>query len=166
MSVRKILSAFDISAMGMRAQRKRMDTISSNLANIETTKTENGQPYRRQVVRMEEGKNAGTFKQVLSQTNQRLQTTDPRHIRTSQSKIVESSTSKTVNATVEEVQDNAFRTVFDPDNPNADANGYVQMPNINLVNEMVDMIVASRTFEANATAMEANKAMAKKALEI
>ncbi len=166
MGIRKILSAFDISALGMRAQRKRMDAISSNLANIETTKTEKGEPYRRKIVKMETAKNTETFQQVLFRTNQKLTVTNPRHIRSSHSNFDSTSTSKFVNAQVEEVQENAFKTVYDPENPDANAEGYIQLPDINLVTEMVDMIVASRTYEANATALEANKAMAKKALEI
>ncbi|MCH8124622.1 flagellar basal body rod protein FlgC [candidate division KSB1 bacterium] len=166
MGIRKILSAFDISALGMRAQRKRMDAISSNLANIETTRTEKGEPYRRKIVKMETAKNTGTFQQVLFRTHQKLAVTNPKHIRTSHINLSGANTGNIVDAQVVEVQENAFRTVYDPDHPDADVEGYIQFPNINLVTEMVDMIVASRTYEANATALEANKAMAKKALEI
>ncbi|HHM23554.1 MAG TPA: flagellar basal body rod protein FlgC [Bacteroidetes bacterium] len=166
MNIRKILSAFDISASGMRAQRRRMDAISLNLANIETTRTENGEPFRRRVVRMSAEAEGGTFAQVFSGARHRLYGTNQRHITEVRSGGMEGQPALPVKAEVSTLQQNAFRLVYDPDHPDADANGYVRYPNINVVTEMVDMISASRGYEANATAIEANKSMAKKALEI
>jgi len=166
MNIRKILSAFDISASGMRAQRKRMDAISLNLANLETTRTQNGEPFRRRVVSMSTQDADGTFSQVFATTRHRLFGTDPRHITSVEVSDVDQEPALPVEAKVTELQQNAFRLVYDPDHPDADANGYVRYPNINVVTEMVDMIAASRGYEANATAIEANKTMAKKALEI
>ncbi len=166
MNIRKIFSAFDISATGMRAQRRRMDAVSSNLANIETTRTENGEPYRRQVVVMKTDQSATTFQQLLRHEDARIQVTDPRHINTVTSTQSTSEKNPAVTAETTTIQNNAFRIIYDPDHPDADENGYVNMPNINVVTEMVDMIAASRSYEANATALEANKSMTKKALEI
>lgn len=166
MGIRKILSAFDISAMGMRVQRKKMDAIASNLANLETTRTESGEPYRRKVVTVEQGDKARTFRQVLSRANAKLHITNPKHMQGVHEIGTYEDAGAPVEARVEEVQNNAFRTVYDPEHPDSDAEGYVRVPNVNLVGEMVDMIVASRAYEANATVLEANKSMAKKALEI
>jgi len=166
MNIRKIFSAFDISASGMRAQRQRMDAVSSNLANMETTRTDNGEPYRRQVVVMKADQSSTTFQQLLRREDARIQVTDPRHINTVESVQSSSGGNPAVTTEMTTVQNNAFRMIYDPDHPDADENGYVRMPNINIMIEMVDMIAASRSYEANATALEANKSMAKKALEI
>ena len=166
MNIRKIFSAFDISASGMRAQRKRMDAISLNLANLETTRTESGEPYRRRVVSMSAQKAGGTFSQVFARARHRLFGTNPRHITDVENDFVDRQPAFQVEAKVTKLQQNAFRLVYDPDHPDADANGYVRYPNINVVTEMVDMIAASRGYEANASAIEANKTMAKKALQI
>ena len=166
MGIRKILSAFDISAMGMKVQRKKMDAIASNLANMETTRTENGEPYRRKIVTVEQGARRGTFRQILARANLKLHVSNPRHIRTIHTLDRDRNVGAPIEASVVDTQQNAFRTVYDPEHPDADTEGYVRVPNVNLVGEMVDMIVASRAYEANATALEANKSMAKKALEI
>ena len=166
MGIRKVLSAFDMSAMGMRVQRKKMDAIASNLANIETTRTESGEPYRRKVVTVERGGKGGSFRQILSRAANKLRVTNPKHMQGGHEIVSDNSIGAPVEARTLDVQDNDFRTVYDPEHPDADENGYVQTPDVNLVSEMVDMIVASRAYEANATALEANNSMAKKALEI
>lgn len=166
MGIKKIVSAFDISAMGMKVQRKKMDAIASNLANVETTRTQSGEPYRRKVLNIEGGKNFQTFRQMLSKAGSKLRQTDSRHMSRGKSVEILGKAGVPVEAEVVDVQGNAFRSEYNPDHPDADAEGYVRVPNINLVTEMVDMIVASRTYEANATALDANKNMSKKALEI
>lgn len=166
MGIKKIVSAFDISAMGMRVQRKKMDAIASNLANVETTRTQSGEPYRRKVLTIEGGKNFRTFQQMLSRANSKLRQTDSRHMTMNKSVEILGKAGVPVRAEIVDVQGNAFRSEYNPDHPDANEEGYVRIPNINLVTEMVDMIVASRTYEANATALEANKSMAKKALDI
>ena len=166
MSIKKIFSAIDISAMGLSAQRKRMDAIASNIANIDTSRTEAGGPYRRKIVRMREIKMATGFNKVLHSASSRLTTTNERHIAGGRVALK----GKTINSglTAEELEqtDNTVRVVYDPGHPDANEQGYVQLPNINVMTEMVDMITASRAYEANAMAIEAAKGMAKKALEI
>lgn len=166
MNIRNALTALDISASGMRAQRQRMNAVASNIANIETTKTENGEPYRRKVVVMEAGASGTTFAQILEHEDRRIKTTHPRHIRTVRDYNDDKSIGVPVQGELKIIQNNAFRTVYDPDHPDADAEGYVRMPNINIVSEMVDMITASRGYEANATVIDASKSMSKKALDI
>lgn len=164
MKVDKLFAGLNISAQGLTAQRKRMNAIASNMANIETTKTKNGQPYRRKIVTQKAGAQQ-TFSRVLQSSNSILATTDANHIATG-----EEGTSQEVipgGVVSKEAEDQSpFKTVYDPTNPDANANGYVQMPNVNIVTEMVDMVTASRVYEANVTAANAAKSIAKDALEI
>lgn len=144
-----IFSAMNISATGLTAQRLRMDVIAKNIANINTVRTENGLPYRRQVVVFEENCKNKTFSQLLSQESRRLFLNNG-------------------GVKVKSIEDDKspFRNVYDPGHPDADDEGYVLMPNVDPVVEMVNMISASRAYEANVTALNATKGMAQKALEI
>ncbi len=144
------LSGMDISASGLTAQRLRMDVIAENVANIDTTRTEDGTPYRRKYVVMEE--RGGEFSRLLRQTSDR-------HIAKGQS-----SAGVKVSEIGEDLSPGA--PVHNPAHPDADENGYVQMPNVDMSQEMVDMISAYRSYEANVTAFNAYKDMAVKALEI
>ncbi len=141
-------TSLDIGASGLTAQRLRMDTISQNIANINTTRTANGTPYRRREVILEERKGSDSFASILSGESNKLN--DGQGVRVS--KVVEDSSD--------------FRKVYDPGHPDADENGYVSMPNVDIVTEMVNMISATRSYEANVTSINATKSMALKALEI
>jgi len=134
------LSSIDISGSALTAQRLRMDVISENIANAETTVTDSGEPYRRKVCVLAE---RTSFSSVLS---------DAVGSGVKVSKIMEDASD--------------FELEYDPDNPLADANGYVQMPNVDEVEEIIDLMGATRSFEANVTALNATKSMAVKALEI
>ncbi|MEJ2729231.1 MAG: flagellar basal body rod protein FlgC [Deltaproteobacteria bacterium] len=144
--------ALQISSSGLSAQRLRMNLISANLANINTTRTEAGGPYRRKdpvfAARVPAQSRSGeaSFRELLGNRREELL--------------------KEV-AVVEIVEDSRppIRK-YDPMHPDADANGYVAMPNINLMEEMVNMISATRSYEANVTAIKSAKDMALKALEI
>jgi len=141
-------SALDISSSGLTAQRLRMDTISQNIANANTTRTENGTPYRRKVVVFEERAQGRTFSDYLSES--------------SRGKIAGNGV-RVVNI----IQDlSEFKKVYEPGHPDADKDGYVQMPNVDTITEMINMISATRSYEANVTAINATKSMALKALEI
>lgn len=140
--------SLDIGASGLTAQRLRMDTISQNIANVNTTRTEDGTPYRRKDVVFEERTNPDSFSSALSSASEKLYGGNGVRV----TKIVEDST--------------PFKKVFDPGNPEADADGYVSMPNVDVVTEMVNMISATRSYEANVTSINATKSMAMKALEI
>ncbi|MCB1059377.1 MAG: flagellar basal body rod protein FlgC [Calditrichaeota bacterium] len=162
MEIHPLFSGMNTSTSGMTAQRKRMNAIAENIANIETTRTEDGGPYRRKATVLSEDQR---FETALSQsTNQKLARTDTNHMfGRDEDKIL--SPMQGVKATIEADQ-SPFREVYDPDHPDADENGMVQMPNVDLVQEMTDLISASRAFEANVTAFNATKAMMKKALEL
>ncbi|MCX6345531.1 MAG: flagellar basal body rod protein FlgC [Armatimonadetes bacterium] len=131
-------SSFDISASGIYAQRVRMDAVANNIANAETTRTPEGGPYKRQHVTFRAAYEDALGNQV---TNGGVR--------------VDGVTS-----------DGATRSVNMPGHPDADANGNVQMPDINVVEEMVDMISATRAYEANVTALNATKSMINEAIGI
>lgn len=146
------LNSIDVSASGLTAQRLRMDTIASNMANVETTRVPNGKgPYRRHVVVFEEQDNnvgQGNFANTLQDQIASLSGVKVKEIR--------------------QLDDNEapFRKVYEPSNPDADAQGYVNYPNVNVVEEMVNMISSNRAYEANTKVIEASRAMALRALDI
>ena len=140
------MSAFGslrISSSGLSAERLRMDTIASNIANVSTTRGENGQPYRRKIAVFEEN--------LVNELNKN-----------------EDSTKKLMGVKAVGIIDDEseLRRVYDPAHPDADDEGYVLMPNVNILNEMADMIAATRAYEANVTAINSEKSMFMKALEI
>jgi len=140
------INAMNVSASGMTAQRLRMDIISQNIANVNTTRDENGNPYRRKEVVFGE-KDTSTFGDVLMRTSESV----GNGVKVTQ--IVDDT-------------DAEMRKVYDPSHPDADEDGYVTYPNVNVVQEMTDMIDASRSYEANVTAFNASKNMALKGLEV
>jgi flagellar basal-body rod protein FlgC len=141
------ITGMRISSSGMAAQRMRLNTISSNLANINTTQTPEGGPYRRKDVVFQAMPDAKSFGEIFSSGDpkgqmQRVQVVD-----------VLSDTK-------------APLMKYQPNHPDANPEGYVAYPNINMMEEMTNMIQASRAYEANVTAMQASKDMALSALEI
>lgn len=139
-------TGFRISSSGMAAQKTRMNTVSSNIANIETTKTPEGGPYRRKEVVFEALPEAKSFGEML--------VTDPQR------------NLNRVQVTDIEVDRGEPNWRHDPDHPDANEDGYVAYPNINLMKEMADMIQSTRAYEANVSALNATKDMAFSALEI
>ncbi len=140
------ITSMKLSASGLNVQRKRMDTIASNLANIETTRTPEGGPYRRKDVVVSAMPLADDF--AVSLTRE-----------------LENSVRRAVVAKVIEDQTEP-NLVFNPDHPDANEEGYVALPNINLMTEMVNLINATRSFEANVQAIEAAKSMALRAIDL
>lgn len=142
-----LFQSFNINASGMTAQRFRMDVISENVANVNTTRADDGEPYRRKVVSFAE-KQVTPFSKVLSNTREAYLGNGVKVF------------------SLKEDTESDFIMKYDPAHPDADENGYVSYPNVNIVTEMTNMIDASRSYEANATAFESTKAMAMKGLEI
>ncbi len=140
-----MFGAIDAAASGLTAERLRMDVISNNIANVNTTRTAAGGAYRRQMVVFAPRENTTSFAQVLSE---------------------QMDAGNGVRVVGIEKDNSPTRKVYDPAHPDANKEGYVEMPNINIVNEMVDMITATRSYEANVTVVNAAKSMALKALEI
>ena len=145
-----MFTAFDISASGLTAQRYRMDIISENVANANTTRTQNGDPYVRKVVYFEEKgvRGSDTFSHVLNSVSKNYAGKGVKVGRV----LEDSKTPQNM--------------VYDPSHPDADENGYVMYPNVNIITEMTNLIDASRSYEANATAFEAAKAMTQQGLSI
>lgn len=142
-----LFQAFNISASGMTAERFRTDVIAENVANVNTTSKADGTPYRRKIVTFE---------------------TRPT---TSFSKVLRGSREAAIGngvkvSSVTEDYESDFIMEYDPANPDADENGYVSYPNVNIVTEMTNLIDASRAYEANVTAFDATKAMAQAGLQI
>ncbi|MBK6766424.1 MAG: flagellar basal body rod protein FlgC [bacterium] len=162
MEIHPLFSGMNSSTSGMTAQRKRMNAIAENIANIETTRTDEGGPYRRKATVLAEDQR---FEVALdNSTHGKLARSDENHMfGRNEDKIL--SPLNGVKANIEE-DPSAFREVYDPDHPDADENGIVKLPNVDLVQEMTDLISASRAFEANVTAFNATKSMMKKAIEL
>lgn len=139
--------SMNISASGMTAERMRMDIISRNIANANTTRTAAGTPYRRQMAVLSEVQ-GNTFDDMLS--------------RAMGSAITGNGVE--VSAVVED--QSPFKLIYNPGHPDADEDGYVRMPNVDTVTEMINMISATRAYEANVTSLNSAKSMAMKALEI
>ncbi len=132
----------------MTAQRLRLDVAAENIANMETTRTENGGPYQRKVVVLQSSNN-NSFKDTLRNAANGVQ-----------------SSYGGVKATQILDDDRSFQSVYNPEHPDADENGYVSMPNVDLTKETVDSMSATRSYEANITAFNAIKLMAQRALDI
>ncbi|MDX8383900.1 MAG: flagellar basal body rod protein FlgC [Ghiorsea sp.] len=142
-----LFTSMHISSAGMTAQRSRMDIVAENIANAESTKTKDGGPFRRsQVVFETVGQDVG-FNSVFGGY---LSRSGPQSV-----KVAEITKDPS-----------PFNQIFDPSHPDADATGMVNMPNVNTIEEMVDMNSAARSYEANVTTMDASKRMFLKALEL
>lgn len=138
-----VFSSMQINASGLTVERLKMDLISTNIANINTTRTDGGGPYRRKTLLFEEN---------LNLERNRL------------TNKVENKSQGVRVVGIEEDED--FRIIYEPDHPDANEDGYVNMPNVNMVDEMIALINTQRTYEANVTALNVSKSILKKALEI
>ena len=138
-----MFNVLDISASGLTAERVRMDIIANNIANANTTLSVNGEPYKRKSVILA-SKTDTSFSMDLQENI------------------------KNMGVEVIKIVDDTAppKLKYDPSDPNADAGGFIRLPNVNVLNEMVDMISATRSYEANATAIESTKSMVKSTFEI
>ena len=143
------LSSFDISASGLTAQRQRLDVAAENISNSETTRTASGGPYRRKMVVLQEIPSTSTS------------------FRSRFSRLMNQSASKGGVKVTEVIEDQRdLNPVYNPDHPDANEEGYVMMPNVDLVKETVDGMSATRAYEAKITALNAMKLMEQRALDI
>ena len=154
------LNTMDITTSALTAERLRMDVIAQNLANIDNTRAANGEPYRRRLVGFQEKQL--TFQSALEREAYKISGARMRTARTG--------TGNTVNGGVrveEIIQDPSdFVPVYNPSHPDADEEGYVLMPNVDRAEENIDLMAASRSYEANITTLNIIKAMAMKAAEL
>jgi flagellar basal-body rod protein FlgC len=143
-----LFSAINATRSGLAAQRVRMDVVASNVANIDTTRTPDGTgPYTRKVVRFESAGDGSSFQAAMARINGKPD-------------------SGVVLTRVEDDTSTEGKQVYDPSHPDADADGFVQMPNVELVQEMTDLVSANRSYQANGTVLNALKQMALRALDI
>jgi flagellar basal-body rod protein FlgC len=141
-------NSLDIGASALTAQRLRMDIISQNIANVNTTRTEDGTPYRRKVAAFEERASNRPFSEYLNEKSRYM------------------FIGKGVRVTGIIEDESPFKKKYNPGHPDADEEGYVNLPNVDVITEMVNMISASRAYEANVNAINTTKNMAMKTLEI
>ena len=158
------LSSFDIAGYGLSAQRVRVNTISSNIANAQTTRTEEGGPYRRREVVFKAINFNDQYNKALEGMTTSASYEDP---------LDEGDFGKKVNPAIMSVivdkivrDDSKPKMKFEPNNPDADAKGYVAYPNINPVIEMADLVEATRSYQANVAAFQASKDMASSAISL
>ncbi|MEW5924236.1 MAG: flagellar basal body rod protein FlgC [Candidatus Zixiibacteriota bacterium] len=161
-----IFTAIETSATGLTLQRRKMNVVAENIANAETTKTEKGGPYRRQRVVVEESPENVPFKTHMVRAGAKLARTHANHIGGHLKPSTEETEISQVDGEVIQEPAANFRLIYDPSHPDANEEGFVKMPDIEIVNEMVDMMAATRAYEANTMAISAAKEMAKNSLEI
>ncbi len=165
MKINTKLPGFGISAYGLSIQRKRMNLIAENIAKANTVRDVNGQPYQRKTLLVKQKKNQFANSLNGNQNTIKLKMTNENHI--PNAIVKQTNGKKPENLNIKEIIDKSEgEIVYMPDHPNADENGYVQMSNVNTITEMVDMIAATRSYEANLTALNSSKQMIKDTLEI
>ncbi|MCC7364259.1 MAG: flagellar basal body rod protein FlgC [Dehalococcoidia bacterium] len=142
-----LIGAISATASGLQAQRVRMDVVAGNVANIDTTRTAEGGPYTRKVVRFAAADQSLPFAQAVQ-------------------KFQPGGTTGVVLTSVSEDNTTPTRLVYDPSHLDADADGYVELPNVDMVTEMTDLTSANRSYQANVTVLNAVKQMALRALDI
>lgn len=163
MKVNLNISGFDVSANGMSVQRKKMNIIAENIANAEV-RNEKGDPYKRKFIDLVYNQDQMVNNPQIN-NSVALQTTRGDHMKLLSPISTPQKNNNEIQA-LEKVDNSEGETMYMPDNPNADENGYVQMSNVNIITEMVDMIAASRNYEANLTSFNSAKQIAKDSLEI
>ena len=158
------LSSFDISGYGLSAQRFRMDIISSNIANANTTRTSEGGPYQRKDVVFKAIEFEKTLNQTIAQNNNMLEYANP----LDDPFLQENANPAIMSVAVDKVvrDESEFKMKFDPSHPDANTEGYVAYPNINPVIEMSNLIEATRAYQANVSAFQSAKSIAQSAIDL
>lgn len=168
MSMVGLFTSLNISATGLRAQRVKQNVIASNLANAETTRTPGGGPYKRQTVVLRADPKEIDQRFVFAPERMKGFTTNRKHMRIPDDEfpVKKEYIGSGVEVAAIEEDPSPPRLVYDPTHPDANEQGYVAMPNVNVVQEMTDMITATRAYEASVSAFTASKNMLMKALDL
>jgi len=157
-----LFTSLKISSQGLGVQRQRLSAVAKNIANANTTRGENGDVYKREVVIAKANPKAPFFKELENQIA--VVGTNGTHAPNLRENVFDKDTKA---VTTQVVNDNSPpRKIYDPSHPDANEEGYVEMPNVNIVTEMVEMISAQRSFEANTSVISSAKNMARESLEI
>ncbi len=165
MKINLNFGGFGISSKGMGLNRKKMDLIAENIANADTTKVNGGGPYKRKYLEISNAQSNVGAGMTIGNTNLEMKATSAGHL--GNQTFSSSPAANDMDVQMKVLQDTKDGDmVYMPEHPDANENGYVNMPNVNIVTEMVDMIAATRGYEANVTAFNASKQLAKDSLEI
>lgn len=164
----QLFTGLNISASGLRAMRLKQNLIASNIANAETTRTPDGGPYKRQMAILQADSREIQPRLVIADPSMVGRTTNSRHLAIPSDLFQVQKDGVGSGVQVQRIAEDQTppRLVFDPSHPDANPEGYVAYPNVNVVQEMVDLISTTRAYEANTTAMGSAKAMLAKALEL
>ncbi len=165
MAIGKIFGVFDISGSGLSAQRKNLEIRAENIANAESIDKKTGKPYKAKDINFIAG-DSGLSGNTLKKNRISLIRTFAQHMQGIQSHFTDNSSEAGVRAEEIELKDTDTKMIYAPEHPNANEEGYVEVANINSIEEMVKLMSAARAYEANATVLNAAKDMFKKALEI
>lgn len=163
--VKGLFAAIDISTSGLTANRTRMNITAANIANAEATRTEEGGPYRRQEVILAPGKRA-MFQSIFREEHMRLTQIFKKHLDNDSLRLLREEYAQGVKVEAIEADARPPRLVYDPTHPDADEDGNVAYPNINMITEMTNMMMAVRAYEGNVAAINASKNMMIDALRI
>ncbi len=161
-----LFSIIDIGAAGLSAQRTKLNAVSQNIANSETTKTPEGTPYKRRKVTFEANDDNRRFVDILDNSVTALARTNIKHLPNTANSSTKENAVNLVEANETVIEPDAYKLVYDPTHPDADENGYVEMPDIDIIAEMVDMMVTSRAYEADVAVIQSAKEMAMNSLDI
>jgi len=164
-----IFKSMGISANGLQVQKSVLEIISMNIANSQTTRSASGEPYRRRRIQIYSNHIHPQFSITLSRKLQNISNlyiTHPKHFKDMELQKREVFQEDPIIQAIAFQDDRPFQIIYDPSHPDANHEGFVLLPNINIIEEMVDMMRAVRSYEANITAFNAAKSMALKALEI
>jgi flagellar basal-body rod protein FlgC len=165
MLINRQFTAFRTAARGLEAQRIALGTATENIANANTTRTEDGGPYQlKRAVHESDGERFARFNGLLSKMRSNVQTSNPNHLESTS--LRRRLPQAELGPITEVVAEERLRAEYDPTHPHADAEGYVYYPDVNVVEEMARMISANRIYEANLSAVQAAKEMIKRTLEI
>jgi flagellar basal-body rod protein FlgC len=167
MSEINMIPGVHIAASGLAAQRARLEVIAANIANASTTRGPGGQPYRRKIVHVESGGDARFRVPLMELPRPRTQMVKrhPGHVSGRELQFTKEIPAG-VRVSGVEVDQSPFPQIYDPSHPDANEQGYVEMPNVDLLGEMVDLMLASRVYEANLAVLEASRENAKQALDL
>lgn len=164
-NISDFFSTFKISSAGLSAEKRQLAVTAENIANASTTRTEQGSAYRRKHLVREMISGRLPFSNELKNASLRLKTSNGNHI--ARSGFSERGVGKRGGEIKSEVEEaNEFKQVYDPSHPDADEEGIVTFPDINVVSEMLELISASRAYEANITVMNATKNLARRSMEV
>jgi flagellar basal-body rod protein FlgC len=166
MKIKDFFSTLNISAAGLNAQKRQLDVTAENIANASTTRTAEGTAYRRKFLVKQATDQREQFVGELRNAQNRLRTSSAGHISSPASTATSAETIGNATVKTEVAEADSFKSIFDPEHPDADAEGIVQYPDVNVVTEMLELISASRSYEANVTIMDTTKKLARRSLEI